>query len=370
MARATRSGNRIDLALLASCALLAVVASALPPSPRAAISGWLQQTLASPLYVMKRSSERARAAFRDKTTTAARIDSLALRVNELSALEQENARLRQLLLLGQRLRTGFVPAEALHAQDGGEAGELLITAGAGAGVREGSAVVATEGVVGLITHVSRGTSQAITWTHHDFRASAMAVDGAAFGIVMPATGDGPERYLLQLRGVPYRDALKPGTLITTSGLGGVFPRGIPIGVVLDEVPTTEQWSRTYLLRPAVKPQDVSSVIVLSPQWVSGNTSSVWSTAATVDSAVRRIVAAGDSIARREAEERAARQQALDSATALLAAPPVAPVTPRTGTDTLGQPPPRLATPPIVPGARRDTTRRPTPQIRRDTIGGA
>lgn len=369
MARATRSGNRIDVAILAGCAVLAVVASALPPAPRAAVSGWLQETLASPLYVMKRSSERARAAFRDKTATAARLDSLALRVNELRTLEHENARLRQLLLLGQRLRTGFVPAEALHAQDDGEPGELLITAGSSAGVREGSAVVATEGVVGLITHVSTGTSQAITWTHHDFRASAMAVDGAAFGIVMPATGDGPERYLLQLRGVPYRDALRPGTLITTSGLGGVFPRGIPIGIVLSEVPTAEQWSRTYLLRPAVMPQDVSSVVILSPQWVTGNTSSVWSAAGTVDSAVRRIVAAGDSIARREAEERAARQQALDSATALLAAPPVVPVTPRTGADSVVRPPVRLGTPPIVPRARRDTTRRP-PGARRDTLGGA
>jgi rod shape-determining protein MreC len=369
MARAARGRSRVDVAIALTCGLLAVFATVLPDPTRVSIAASLQRTAAKPLLAIQRSAERARAALIERERIAARADSLALRVNQLAALEDENARLRALLLLGQRLGADFVPAEALHGQNMGDGDAMLITAGSRAGVRVRSAVVAPEGVVGLITAVTPNTSQAILWTHPDFAASAMAVDGSAFGIVEPFPGDEPERLLLQLRGVPFRDTLPRGTLITTSGLGGVFPRGIPIGTVIAEAQTSEQWSRTYLVRPAVRPHGVSSVIVLAPQWVSGNTAAVWSTAAAADSAVRRIVAAGDSIARRDAEERAAKQRALDSATALLSQPTLTPIAPRA--DSLGRPPggsaaPTLPAPKIAVPPRRDSPRRPPP-ARRDTI---
>ena len=40
-------------------------------------------------------------------------------------------------------------------------------------------------------------------------------------------------------------------MIYTSGLGGTFPRGITIGTSCSEIKTSEVWTRTYLVRPAV-----------------------------------------------------------------------------------------------------------------------
>ena len=97
----------------------------------------------------------------------------------------------------------------------------------------------------------------------------MSADGSAFGIVGPHLGEDPDRFLLELRGVPLRTTLKPGTLIVSSGLGGVYPRGIPIGVVQRELPTSEVWAHTYLLRPAVLPADMSAVMILHPQRAGG-----------------------------------------------------------------------------------------------------
>jgi cell shape-determining protein MreC len=50
--------------------------------------------------------------------------------------------------------------------------------------------------------------------------------------------------------------------VVTSGLGGVFPRGIPLGTVEGPLSEAEGWERTYLVRPAVHPSEAGHVIVL------------------------------------------------------------------------------------------------------------
>ena len=95
--------------------------------------------------------------------------------------------------------------------------------------------------------------------------------------------------------MPLRSPLKAGTLIVSSGLGGVYPRGIPIGVVVSELKTTEGFAKSYLLRPMVSLPDISSVFVLTPERVHSGVDNVWSTGVNVDSARKALVAAGDSM---------------------------------------------------------------------------
>lgn len=355
MARAARTGSRADTALVTTCALLALFATVLPLPIRDAIASNLRRTVVAPLLALQERAERARTAFTAHDAVAARLDSLALRNAELGQLADENARLRGLLALGRQLQWGFVPAEALHGQGAGDEHVLVLTVGAQAGIRPRSAVVAPDGLVGQVTTVDPRTSLAILWTHSDFRASAMAADGTAFGIVRPHLGDDPERSLLELRGVAFRDALKPGTRIATSGLGGVFPRGIPIGVVLGEVKTSEAWSRTYLVRPAVYPPDVSQVMILAPQRVSGvSLDDVWGSVARADSAARGVAASGDSLARLTAAAAALRQRQMDSLRAVLGVPPAD----SSGTDSATAAPPAGARPSTAPVRRDSSARRP------------
>jgi rod shape-determining protein MreC len=288
--------------MLAACTILALLVNILPADMRETLAGFLRRTIVAPVIRIQAQAERARNAFVERDITAARIDSLTLRNSQLVDLEHENENLRRLLGLAHEMRYGFVPAEALHTGARADENSILLMVGTRAGVAPRAAVVAPDGLVGIITSVDPSTSLAILWTHPEFRASAMAADGSAFGIVQPHGGDEPERYLLELRGVAFRGTLKPGTVIRSSGLGGVIPRGIPIGVVLAETKTSEDWARTYLVRPSVRPHDVTNVMVVLPGRASGDLTTVWPTPAVVDSAVRRIVAAGDSMAQSAARD--------------------------------------------------------------------
>jgi len=390
MARAARLSGRVDTVVFAGCVVLALVAAALPNQMRDPVASSLRRSVVYPLVGLQQSAEKWRAAWLESGRKIMQRDSLALQLVQAQALSVENDRLRKMLGLGSRLAWGFVPAEALHTSGRAEdvITTLTLTAGSSAGVAQYSPVVAPEGIVGLVQTVDPNMSIAILYSHPDFRVSAMSADGSAFGIVYPhldvRAGRLAERYLLELRNVPFRSTLKPGTAIFSSGLGGAWPRGVLIGTVVDEVKEAESWSRTYLLQPAVNPSHLTSVMILKPDRSSQGIGNIWANANQVQTALRTIVAGGDSLARQAAiAEAAARRSALDSSrragigdslrvdtasrdTSLIRRQGIAPPRPAprrvdsAAADTARRDSARRDT------TRRDTTRRDTTTPRRDT----
>ena len=317
---AARFSGRLDTLVLAVCIILALVASALPDAMREPVASGLRRTIVAPLVGLQSGATRWRSAWLESERKSLERDSLALQVVQGQALAIENDRLRKLLGLGSRLGWGFVPAEALHTGGRGEdvMTTLTLTAGSKAGIAPYSPVIAPEGIVGLVQTVDPDMSTAILYSHPDFRVSAMSMDSVpSFGIVYPHLDAGTdrlgERYLLELRNVPGRNTLKPGTPIFSTGLGGAWPRGVLIGSVVAELSDSGSWMRTYILRPAVNPAHTTSVMVLTARRRAQGVGNLWSNPATVQAATRTVVAAGDSLAR-EAQrlEAAARRAVGDS----------------------------------------------------------
>lgn len=383
MARASRFSSKVDLTVFVVCLLTALIISVIPAPAREPIAKGLRRSVMAPLVGLQRGAERWRAAWVAAERETAIRDTLALQAFSAAALGAENAQLRRLLGLGSRLEYGFVPAEAIHAAGRAEPYTLTLTAGSNAGVTVGSMVVAPEGVVGKVVTVDPTMSLAITFSHVDFRTSAMTADESAFGIVSPhlgGAGGDSLRYLLELRGVPYRSVIKPGTMVYAAGIGGVFSRGIPVGTILREIQTPEgSWSRTYLVRPAVNPGLASTVMIINQQRANAGLDGVWQMTTSLDSAVRGVAAAGDSIRRTDstAAIAAARQAILDSAARLggtrlpdtvavtdtagrrVAPPPAATTPARTAPSTPTRPAPDTpvpATRPPAPPTPTDTTR--------------
>jgi rod shape-determining protein MreC len=315
VARLGRSNNRLDSTLLIACVVLSLIALVLPAQVREPIASSLRRSILAPLLRLQQRAEESRRALTNRDDVISQRDSIALRAMGIESLQTENARLRDILGLGSRLKWGFVPAEALHGRGVQDEFGVTLSAGGSAGVQKLSPVVAPEGLVGVVDNVDPMISHAMVWTHPDFRVSAMSEDASAFGIVQPHLSSGAGRYLMELRGVPFRTSVKVGTMIVSSGLGGVYPRGIPIGRVLSETKTPETWARTYLIRPAVFPADVYAVMILRPDRASAGVDNVWAVGTIADSSVRKIVVAGDSLARSAAlAEASARQAAQDSVT--------------------------------------------------------
>jgi len=313
VARAIRSNTRVDLIVLSACIVLALAARALPNTMRDPVATGMRRGFLAPLVMLQERSEKGRQSLLAADAKQEHLDSLSLGTMRAGELEGENERLRKLIGLGARIRTGFIPAEALHGRGIRDETTVILSAGSRAGVTRLSPVIAPEGLVGVVDQVDPTMSHAMLWTHPDFRVSAMSPDGSAFGIAQAHLTGATGGYLIELRGVPFRATLKPGALIVSSGWGGVWPRGIPVGTVLQEIQTSEGWARTYLLRPAVNPSDVYSVMILRRERLAKGLEGVWQNVAQVDAAAQRIVVSGDSAARTAAlAEAAARRAVLDS----------------------------------------------------------
>ncbi len=254
-----RSYTRRDTVLFLVCLGLSLFGLFSPASWGQSLSAGLRETVLWPLvWLQVRAEEGKTSRVRLRAITAQR-DSASYLVQGLPSLLAENDRLRQLLSLSRRLRTRYVAAEVLHQSQATDGRTLLLSAGSREGVSAFDPVVAPEGLVGVVLNVAERSSIVMTWAHPEFRVSAFTVTGNAAGVVAPsAAGEGG----LEFRGVPYRDSVPVGTLVLSSGLGGVYPKGIPVGTVTGVVREQAGWERVYRLQPAANPGSAAHVLVL------------------------------------------------------------------------------------------------------------
>ena len=276
MARGARSNDRLDTVLVVACVLAALTLRTLAPVRREPIAQAVRETFVAPLLAGQASVTRSERALREANAVRAATDSLTRLAQDAAGLAAENVALRGLLGLAPRVAWGYVVAEALPASTPGGAATRLLSVGARDSVAPLSPVLTAAGVAGLVATVDARSSVMLTWAHPDFRVSAMSADGAAIGIVTSHASNRGGEGLLELTGVPFRTLLAPGTAIVSSGLGGVFPAGVPVGTVLRVLSDEGGWVRSYLLTPAVPLPAMTGVLVLRAPRVAAGLDSVWS----------------------------------------------------------------------------------------------
>ena len=149
------------------------------------------------------------------------------RLQRLTALEAENARLRAMLDARSRVRDEVRVAEILAVDANPYEHNLIIGIGSRDSVYDGQALVDANGVVGQVVETGAVTAQAILISDADH---ALPVEVNRNGLRTIARGTG-EFDRLELPFLPNNADIRAGDLLVTSGLGGAFPAGYPVAVV-------------------------------------------------------------------------------------------------------------------------------------------
>jgi rod shape-determining protein MreC len=147
--------------------------------------------------------------------------------DEAIALRNENARLRTLLGMRTDPPIPHVSGWTILDARGPFANTRLIDVGSEQGVEVGNPAISEHGVIGRVVGVTKGASRILLLTDISSRTPVLIARSNARAIL---TGDGgPNPKLAYLRG---QDPVKDGDRILTSGDGGLFPRGLPVGVAV------------------------------------------------------------------------------------------------------------------------------------------
>lgn len=178
------------------------------------------------------------------------------RLVRLGSAVADNAQLRHLLGVAERGGLDVQLAPILDIDLDPTQQRLVLAAGSRDGVRMGQAVIDAGGLMGQVIAVTPMQSTVLLLTDPDH---AVPVTVAGSGVRLIAYGRGDA---LELRDVPLNSGVKAGDKVVTSGLGGRFPAGFPVGTVT-AVHADE--SHTFLvgeLRPAAQLDRGRNVLLL------------------------------------------------------------------------------------------------------------
>jgi len=145
-------------------------------------------------------------------------------LQELKALQAENARLRALLGARQRFGLTATAAEVVYAPRDPFSRKLVLDKGSRDDVRAGQAVVDERGLVGQVTRVYPWLSEVTLVTD---KSHFVPVQNLRNGLRSMLSGTGSEG-ILELRFIPLNADYQIGDELVTSGIGGVYPPGVPV----------------------------------------------------------------------------------------------------------------------------------------------
>ena len=141
-------------------------------------------------------------------------------------LEQENAHLRALLQMSQRVQTKSIAADILYNAPDPFARKVILDRGTQQGVEPGLAVVDANGVIGQITRVHPIQAEVTLLTDRNQSIPVSVVRNGVRGVLY-----GVGRGMLEMRHVLADVDIQPGDQLVTSGLDGVFVPGLPVATV-------------------------------------------------------------------------------------------------------------------------------------------
>ncbi len=191
------------------------------------------------------------------------VNDLQKEIDDLHYDKVQNDRYKEMLsITDPSYSFEYVSAHVVTAASDGWNASVGLNAGTGAGIQKGNIVVCEGGLVGKVTEVGLNWATVSTFIDPQISVGAMLLSTGDAGVTegtleLKAKGQCYVRYL-------NKDAaVNRGDRIYTSGLGGVYPKGILLGTVADLQYEDNGLSLNVVLNPAVSFGDLKEVLVIT-----------------------------------------------------------------------------------------------------------
>jgi len=185
------------------------------------------------------------------------IKGLNTRIVAAAETQLASKRMEKLLGMKSAVKAPVLTASVIGEDLSSWFKTVVIDQGSSSGVAEGMSVVAADGVVGQIVKVAPSTSRVLLLTDHTSGIAATIQRSRARGVVKGKGGG-----LCSLEFTTREEDVKVGDLVITSGIGGVFLKGLPIGEVTMVKRGQYGIFQTVTILPVVKIAHLEEVLVV------------------------------------------------------------------------------------------------------------
>jgi len=258
--------QRRDLVLAVALAFFSLFLAGLSLESRLAITQGLRSSVLAPFLGAQSLFARSADLTEQVAALTSEREALAARVLEAADLELENQQLRVISGLPDRRSSEFAVGEVTPGTpETGESHSFLFRTRDDVVPVTPAGISSPQGLVGVLRTARGGSGLAEFWTHPDFRVGVRTPTGSATGILRAFLAPGGDMMML-LEGIPFQTSIPAGTLLVTSGIGGVHPAGVPVGRVVEEAESRSGWSHSFLVEPIVRPGQIRMGLV----WLVGS----------------------------------------------------------------------------------------------------
>lgn len=183
-------------------------------------------------------------------------------LNEIAAFQEvarENERLRKLVDFNAPLEGNKVVAQVIAQDVSPEFRMIRLNKGTRQGVEPGMAVIALEGVVGRVNRAGTDFSDVISLLDSSSAIDALIQGNRVRGVVVGQGGQ-----TLSMKYLRRTDVVQEGDMIVSSGIGGLFPKGLTIGKVISVKKKNYGITQTVEVAPAADFNRLEEVTVIDP----------------------------------------------------------------------------------------------------------
>jgi rod shape-determining protein MreC len=185
----------------------------------------------------------------------------SVRASQVEQLTLENNHLRRLLELSERYPTSAMAAEVLYEAADPFMRKMILNKGATHGVQNSSPVMDDQGILGQVTRVHPLVSEITLVTDREHSIPVLNTRTGARGVAFGESGGAP---LLELRYMATNADIEEGDVLTTSGVDGVYPPGIPVAKVVKIERRADSVFARILCESLARVQGARHVMVLEP----------------------------------------------------------------------------------------------------------